>query len=129
MTYFVFEHQTTDEQLIKEFNKSMKKLDLEPLFTDEHRSTPIKVDYLHLKSVANKTGASIPHLQLFSDFIHMSDDNKMYASVMLRTINQPTTFKSFMDTIKAINNYIQHGILPKYLHNTWNIVWYNEDLY
>jgi len=128
MEYIVFTHSTVDETLIEKFNDTIDRLQLDSLFTDEHRSTSIKVDYLDLKSVTNKSGASVSPLEEFSRNIEMSDDNKMYASVMLRTLNQPRTFKQFMKIIKDINSYIK-TVDGDYLYNVWNIVWYNEDLY
>lgn len=129
MEYVVFSHSTVDETLIEEFEKVMKDFELSSLFTEEHKSTSIKVDYLDLKSVINKSGASVSHLQDFSKFIQTSDDNKMYASVMLRTLNTPRTFKQMMNIIKKTNDYISHKIADEHMFNMWNIVWYNEDLY
>lgn len=128
MDYIVFSHSTIDETLIEKFNDTIDRLELDSLFTDEHRSSEIKVDYLDLKSVVNKTGASVIPLQEFSSNIKKSDDNKMYASVMLRTLNQPRTFKQFMKIIKDINSYIK-TVNDEHMFNIWNIVWYNEELY
>lgn len=128
MEYTVFTHSTVDETLIEKFNDTIDRLEIDSLFTHENKSTTIKVDYLDLKSVVNKTGASVSPLEDFSRNIKKSDDNKMYASVMLRTINQPRTFKQFMKIIKDINSYIK-TVNDEHMFNMWNIVWYNEDLY
>lgn len=128
MEYIVFLHSTVYETLIEEFNDTIDRLELDSLFTDEHRSTSIKVDYLDLRSVVKKNGASVIPLQEFSSNIKKSDDNKMYASVMLRTLNTPRTFKQFMKMIKDINAYIK-TVNNEHMFNVWNIVWYNEDLY
>lgn len=128
MEYIVFNHSTIDDELIEKFNDTIDRLELDSLFTDEHRSSEIKVDYLDLKSVVNKTGASVSRLEQFSTNIKKSDDNKMYASVMLRTLNQPKTFKQFMKIIKEVNEYIE-TVKEEHMFNVWNIVWYNEELY
>ena len=128
MYYTVFNHNTSDEDLIEDFEKTMKKLELEPLFTDEHKSTSITVSWAMLKNLVNG-GSSYQTLKTFSDYIKTSDDNKMYASVMLRTLNMPANFENLIKNVKKVNEYISHGILDKHMHNKWNIVWYNEDLY
>lgn len=128
MRYTVFNHNTTDEELIEKFEDTIQRLDIEPLFTDEHRSTSISVSWAMLKNLVNG-GSSYQVLKNFSDFIHTSDDNKMYASVMLRTLHQPNNFENLIKNIKEVNHYISHNIDEQHQHNKWNIVWYNEELY
>lgn len=128
MYYTVFNHNTTDEELIEKFEDTIQRLDIEPLFTDEYRSTSISVSWAMLKNLVNG-GSSYQVLKNFSDFIHTSDDNKMYASVMLRTLYQPSNFENLIKNIKEVNQYISHNIDDKHLDNKWNIVWYNEELY
>lgn len=133
MSYIVFNHNTTDDELIEKFEDKIQRLELEPLFTDEHKSTSISVSWAMLKSVVNG-GSAYQTLSQFSDHINASKtdkskDNQMYASTMLRTLNTPVNFDGLIKNIKKVNEYLSHKVIDEHKHNKWNIVWYNEELY
>lgn len=127
MNFTVFNHQSNNEERIEEFENFFIRYDLQPLFTHENRMTSVTVGDIDLRAVIN--GRYTEDLKKLSDFIHMADDNKMYESSLFKMLYQPTTFTSFMKIVRKINDYIEHGIDDDRLGNTWNIVWYNEDLY
>ena len=124
----IFYHVSNNEELIKDFDKFFSLYDLEPLFTDEHRAQPIKVTDTDLRSVAI-TGKYRRDLQEFADLIAMANTNKMYQSTMFRVLYKATTFQKLMSNIRKINEYLTREVGVSYLHNSWNIVWYNEQLY
>lgn len=127
MRYTVFNHISNNEERIEEFEKFFIRFELEPLFTYENRMTSVTVGDIDLRAVIN--GRYTEDLKKLSDFIHIADDNKMYNSALFKMLYKQKTFSNFMKIVRKINDYIEHGIDENRMGNTWNIVWYNEDLY
>ena len=127
MYFNVFNHLSNNEERIEEFEKFFIRFELEPLFTYENRMTSVTVGDIDLRAVVN--GRYTEDLKKLSDFIHIADDNKMYNSALFKMLYNQKTFSNFMKIVRKINDYIEHGIDDNRMGNTWNIVWYNEDLY
>ena len=127
MYFNVFNHNSSNEERIEEFEKFFIRFELEPLFTYENRMTSVTVGDIDLRAVVN--GRYTEDLKKLSDFIHIADDNKMYNSALFKMLYNQKTFSNFMKIVRKINDYIEHGIDDNRMGNTWNIVWYNEDLY
>lgn len=118
-----------NDELEEEFNNFFYKYNLVPLFTNEHRTSPITVTYLDARSTVKPGGSYHEQLKDFSDVLNMANDNKMYESSVFKIIYQAKTFQSLMKNIKKVKEYIESDIDEKHLFNTWNIVWYNKEVY
>lgn len=124
----IFEPLFKDEELREEFNDFWYKYDLMPLFTNEHRSTPITVTYVDARSVINTSGSYHKSLLEMSDLLTVGDDNKMYEEALFRVIYNARSFQSLMQNIRQILIYARTEIDQNHEFNTWNIVWYNKEL-
>lgn len=110
------------------FNDFFYSANLMPLFTNEHRSTPISVTYLDAKSVVNSSGKYHKELQEFANKVNMNMHNKAYERAMFKIIYEPRTFQGFINEVRRIDEYINE-MPEKIKHNTWNAVFYNKDLF
>jgi len=123
----VFETRFNDDELENEFHSFFYKNNLTALFTNEHRASGITVTYIDAKSVVNKGGSYHKQLKKFSNILSMANDNKSYEEAIFRILYNSRTFQGFMSNIRKVSDYIK-TIDPAFKFNTWNIVWYNEDL-
>jgi len=123
----IFETRFNDEELENEFHSFFYKNNLTALFTNEHRASGISVTYIDAKSVVNEGGSYHKTLKQFSDILSIANDNKSYEEAIFRIIYESRSFQGFMSNIRKVGDYIK-TIDPAYKYNTWNIVWYNEDL-
>ena len=102
-----------------------------PMFTNEHRSTPISVSYVEARSVING-GAYAKKLQSIVDDIHSSTNNKKYEEEMFMMLYSSNSLSGMANNTEKIANYIDYirtdDIEGKREKNKWNIVFYNDDL-
>lgn len=124
----IFEPRFDNEELEKEFNNFFYKYNLTPLFTNEHRSTPISVTYLDAKSVFNPTGSYHKILKDFSDYLLYSTNNKSYEDAIFKLLYQSRSFQALINNIKKLKNFIETGIDVNHMYNMWNIVFYNKEI-
>ena len=122
----VFDMQFNDEELEQEFYDFFTRFDLQPLFTNEHRTTPIRVSWAEARAVIG--GRYTRDLWNMADILQMGDDNKMYENALFRIIYNANSVQGMMNNIRKINQHVNSEIGIGYLHNTWNIVWYNKEL-
>ena len=128
-SFHIFSYKFNDEELEQNFNDFFNMYNLTPLFTNEHRASPISVSYIDAKSVVNTTGKYHSVLKNFSDYINTAMDNQMYESALFKTIYQANSFQGLMGIIQRIMKHIENDIDNKHLFNTWNIVWYTKEVY
>lgn len=122
----IFEPRYNNEELDNEFHNFFYKYNLTPLFTNEHRASPISVTYVDARSVVG--GGSYSKILLdLADLISIGNDNKSYEEALFRLIYKPTTFQSFMNYVKKHIELIS-SIDDDHIHNLWNIVWYAKEL-
>ena len=76
-----------------------------------------------------KEGDYGKYFKEFSDYLHMADDNKMYNLSTFKLIYTATTLTELVNIIRKVMQYVSHEIWAKHLHNTWNILWYNKEVY
>ena len=55
-SFHIFSYKFNDEELEQNFNDFFNMYNLTPIFTNEHRASPISVSYIDAKSVVNKIG-------------------------------------------------------------------------
>lgn len=125
--YQVFDVISTNTELEKQFYKTLKNFNIDSLFTNEHRSTPIKVTDNDLRAVVNEKGAYHDILKEFSSYLSMANDNKSYEEAVFRILYNARSFQGLMNNIKKHMKYID-SIIEDRKFNTWNIVWYNKEL-
>lgn len=123
----IFEPRFNDEQLENEFNNFFYKYNLTSLFTNEHRAGSITVTYVDARSVINEGGSYHETLKDFSDYLSMNIHNKSYEEALFKIIYESRSFQSLMNNIKKVMEFID-TIDDNYMHNMWNIVFYNKDL-
>ena len=128
-SFHIFSYKFNDEELEQNFNDFFNMYNLTPLFTNEHRASPITVSYIDAKSVVNVTGKYHNVLKNFSDYVNSAMDNKMYESALFKTIYQANSFQGLIGIITRIMKHIENDIDNKNLFNTWNIVWYTKEVY
>jgi len=125
----IFNVNTVNEEVEEEFHKFFYKNNLLSLFTYEHRASPINVTDSDARSVIKPGNSYNKILIEFSDLMNMANDNKMYDSALFKIIYNARTFQGMMNQIKRLIRYIESDIDKKHLFNTWNIVWYNKEVY
>ena len=128
-SFHIFSYKFNDEELEQNFNDFFNIYNLTPIFTNEHRASPISVSYIDAKSVVNTTGKYHNVLKNFSDYVNSAMDNKMYESALFKMIYQANSFQGLINIVTKIMKHIQNDIDNKHLFNTWNIVWYTKEVY
>ena len=123
----VFDLISSNEEINNEFNDFFYKNNLLALFTNEHRSTPIRVNDSEARAVINQDGAYHKPLKNFASYLSMANDNKSYEEAIFRILYNSRTMQGMMNNIKKHMEYID-SIIEDRKFNTWNIVWYNKDL-
>ena len=125
----IFNVNTVNEEVEQEFHEFFYKYNLLPLFTNEHRASPITVTDSDARSVIKPSNSYHKVLIEFSDLMNMASDNKMYESALFKIIYNANTFQGMMNQIKRLIKFIANEIDNKHLFNTWNIVWYTKEVY
>ena len=125
----IFNVNTVNEEVEQEFHEFFYKYNLLPLFTNEHRASPITVTDSDARSVIKPSNSYHKVLLEFSDLMNMAMDNKMYESALFKIIYNANTFQGMMNQIKRLIKFIANDIDNKHLFNTWNIVWYTKEVY
>ena len=125
----IFNVNTVNEEVEQEFHEFFYKYNLLPLFTNEHRASPITVTDSDARSVIKPSNSYHKVLIEFSDLMNMANDNKMYESALFKIIYNANSFQGMMNQIKRLITFIHNDIDNSHLHNTWNIVWYTKEVY
>lgn len=125
--FTVFDPMFNNEELENEFHKFFYSNNLSPLFTNEHRTSPIKVTYIDARSVTNN-GSYASQLKDFSDILSIANSNQRYEEATFRILHKASTFQKMMNNIKKVLEEYRTTD-PKFLFNFWNIVYYNKDLF
>ena len=76
-----------------------------------------------------KEGDYAKYFKDFSDYLHMANDNKMYDLSTFKLIYKAKTLTELLTIIKKVMKYVDNGILDKHKFNTWNILYYNKEVY
>ena len=76
-----------------------------------------------------KEGDYAKYFKDFADYLHMANDNKMYDLSVFKLIYKAKTLTELLTIIKKVMKYIDNGILDKHKFNTWNILYYNKEVY
>ena len=124
----IFEPRFNDPELEQEFNNFFHKYGLTPLFTNEHRAGKITVTYVDARSVINTGGSYHETLKEFADLLSMANDNKAYEEALFKIMYEARSFQGLMRTIRKLMEYMS-TIEQDHIHNQWNIVFYNKDVY
>lgn len=121
--FFVFDIKSNDQELTERFHRFFKINGLDALFTREHQSSHIKVTDLDMRSLVN-TGSTAQPLLEIKDLLTMYTDNKRYDSAVLRLIDEPSSYRKFINNLIRLNIYYTM-IEPEFKQNIWNIVYYD----
>ena len=76
-----------------------------------------------------KEGDYAKYFKDFADYLHMANDNKMYDLSVFKLIYKAKTLTELLNIIKKVMKHIQNEIDNKHLFNTWNILYYNKEVY
>lgn len=139
--YQVFDPMYDIPELEEEFTKFFKVNGLDPLFTNEHRASPIKVSWADARSVVNDKGkfrvvngvrtesggAWHSLLKEFAQFIVMANDNQNYENMLFKILYNARDFKGMMRNIKLLMDEFKN-MPEEYMHNMWNVVKYEKIL-
>lgn len=117
-----------DEKAEQKFHQFFHQYNLLPLFTNEHRSTQIRVSDSEMRAVINEHGAYHDTLKHFADYLLIASDNKKYEEAVFKVIYEARSFAGLMKNIKKIMDYDKHNLKPEHQYNLWNVVFYNKDL-
>lgn len=126
--FTVFDFMFNNEKLENDFIKFFKVNNLDPMFTNEHRTGPIKVYLPDAQSVINDKGKYAQNLRDISDLLSTAQNNKKYNEATFKILYTAKTFQKMMNNIKRILKQ-EERTWDKHKHNIWNIVYYNKDLF
>lgn len=117
----------SDKTVAEEFYNFFYSNGLAPLFTNEHRAQPIQISLIQAQEII-KSGSRLNRIfsEFGSNYLSKGMDNKSYEQAVFKIIYEARDLKSLVRIVEDHINYID-GILDNYLHNTWNIVWYDKD--
>lgn len=110
----------------EEFNNFFYTHNLTPLFTYEHKAEPIPVALIDAQSAIKPGGRDNKILTRFANYVAMAQDNKTYDQALFKILYNARDWRGFLNDITKHMDYID-GIEQNYLHNTWNIVFYDKD--
>lgn len=116
----------SDRTVEEEFFNFFYRNNLTPLFTNEHRTQSIEVGLIDAQSLLKNKGKANRILLEFAKWLNMGMDNQMYESEVFKLIWASKDWKHFLSNLEIASEYMQ-TILPNYLHNIWNIAWYDKD--
>lgn len=122
----VFDFAFTNEELENEFHNFFYKYGLTPLFTNEHRSPPIKVSYVDARSVVKEGGKYNRELKDFADLLNLFNDNKSYEEALFKILYTSRSMQSMMNKIREISRFYT-TLDYKHQKNLWNIVFYTKE--
>lgn len=122
--FFVFDIRSNNDQLKEEFYKFFRTNDLHQLFLEEDGASPISVTDLDLRSIVNTKKSTAPFLEI-RDILHMHTGAKKYHSSLLRLLDEPQSFRKFVNNLTRLNAYYTMIQSPKRKENFWNIVFYD----
>ena len=124
----LFDIKSMDQELEYKFYQFFKIYNLDPLFTDAHKTKQIPVSDNDLRAVVNPGGAYHNTLKYFADYLLVATDNQMVEEAIFRIIESKNSFRGMMNNLKKVKEEIETSINSKHMFNMWNIVWYNKDL-
>ena len=124
----VFDLLTIHEEEEEEFYKFFHKYKLDPLFTDEHRTTPITVPRTDMKGIINPETSFHKTLKELGNILTVGDGSQKYQQALFRIIDEATHIRTVISTARKIVDYEKNVVLDKHKFNLWNIVWYNKEL-
>ena len=124
--FTIFDYVFNDEELEEEFENYFVRNDLQSLFTNEHRSSPIRVSWTEARGLVNGTYSK--DLLQMQEILAIGIDNKMYESAVFRIIYNSRSMQGLVNRIRKINSYYLNDINEEHEFNTWNIVWYHKEL-
>ena len=124
--FTIFDYVFNDEELEEEFENYFVRNDLQSLFTNEHRSSPIRVSWTEARALINGTYSK--DLLQMKEILTIGMNNKMYESAVFRIIYNSRSMQGMVNRIRKINSYYLNDINEEHKFNTWNIVWYNKEL-
>jgi len=124
--FTIFDYVFNDEELEEEFESYFISNDLQSLFTNEHRSSPIRVSWTEARALINGTYSK--DLLQMKEILTIGTDNKMYENAVFRIIYNSRSMQGMVNRIRRINSYYLNDIDEEHKFNTWNIVWYNKEL-
>lgn len=124
----VFDYAFNDVELQQEFENFFIRNDLLPLFSNEHRSTPIKVSWIDARSILSENGAYRKAFLDLSEVVNMATGNKKYEQAVFKMIYESRSLQKLKNiSQKVVNKFIE--TTNKSQDNFWNIVFYTKDVY
>lgn len=124
----IFNVRTMDEEIEKEFYDFFPKWNLMRLFADENKTGQIVVSDADIRATINPHGAYHQDFKELSDHLAMADDNNKYQLAVFKMIEGAKSLKKVVNNIREVNKLIKHDIRNEHLFNTWNIVFYDDDV-
>lgn len=132
MTDFtVFEYRFDNPELQEEFEKFFKINAIQPLFTNEHRSTPIYVSYVEAINIV-KRGTYAKKIEKLHDILHFATGNKKYEQAIFKMIYESRSIQklaNISERAKELYNELLKTASEKKQENFWNIVFYTKEVY
>ena len=125
----IFSPRFNNEELENKVNEFFNYNGLLPLFTNEQRANHIQLSYIEAKELINPNSKKSRVLKEFGEhYLQIGQDNKSYEEALFKILYESRSLTGMVNKIARYNAYIKNQIGVGYLHNTWNIVWYNKEL-
>lgn len=127
----IFEFTFDDQQLEEDFYKKLATLEIESLFTHDHRSSSIKVTWADARSMVNelKDYQTFKNVKTSLD-LGEENDNKQFNVSVLKIINESNNMNSLRTKLKKATEFEKRlfAFSDKAHNNMWNIVWYTDEV-
>ena len=121
----LFDLLATNQNDIEDFKKFFDVFNMEPLFTNAHRTSNIKVSWVDMRNVINQ-GRYYDTMVDFSNIMSMNQNNLMFEDALFDIINSTISFQKMIDNMDKLIAYIHNKIKDEHQFNKWNIVFYAE---
>src|SRR5690625_3858090 len=96
--FTIFDYVFNDEELEEEFESYFISNDLLSLFTNEHRSSPIRVSWTEARALINGTYSK--DLLQMKEILTIGTDNKMYENAVFRIIYNSRSMQGMVNRIR-----------------------------
>lgn len=125
--FTVFDFKFSDEKLQQVVIDFFQREQLQPLFTNEHRSTPISVSWIEARNIEKK-GSYYQKIAQIQELLMYAQGNKKYEQAVFKMIYESKTIQKLANiSERATKLFIE--ITDKQEDNFWNIVFYTKEVY
>lgn len=125
--FTLFDFKFTDERLQKVVIDFFQRNGLQPLFTNEHRSTPISVSWIEARNI-EKQGSYYKKINDLQEVLVLAQGNKKYEQAVFKMIYESKTIQKLSNiSERATDLFLE--LSKKQEENFWNIVFYTKEVY